>query len=115
MQFSQAHGVLKVVYEGIMSQLEGCRSLPEAQALSCTKRQNLPVVPGIRLSNILRGMLRIAGISALCMGSAPNLELLLVGRLLYGVGIGFAMHAAPSYIAEAAPARIRGVLIRQAL
>ncbi len=31
---------------------------------------------------------------------------------MYGLGIGFAMHAAPAYLAEAAPARVRGLLIR---
>lgn len=46
------------------------------------------------------------------MSAAPNLELLLLGRCLYGLGIGFAMHAAPAYIAEAAPAKVRGLLIR---
>jgi MFS family permease len=49
------------------------------------------------------------------MGSAPTLELLLLGRVLYGLGIGFAMHAAPAFIAEAAPAKVRGLLIRHAL
>jgi len=34
-----------------------------------------------------------------------------VGRMIYGVGIGFAMHAAPVYIAEFAPPDIRGLLI----
>ena len=34
------------------------------------------------------------------------------GRAMYGLGIGFAMHAAPAYLAEAAPARVRGLLIR---
>lgn len=33
------------------------------------------------------------------------------GRILYGLGIGFAMHAAPAYIAETAPAKLRGLLI----
>ena len=46
------------------------------------------------------------------MGAAPGLDVLIFGRALYGLGIGFAMHAAPSYIAEAAPARVRGTLIR---
>ena len=46
------------------------------------------------------------------MSFAPNLELLLLGRGLYGLGIGFAMHAAPAFIAEAAPAKVRGLLIR---
>ena len=66
------------------------------------------------LYNRLRDMHCLTGVSALSMGCAPNLELLLLGRLGYGVGVGFAMHAAPSYIAEAAPAHIRGVLIRRA-
>lgn len=48
------------------------------------------------------------------MAAAPNLEVLLIGRTLYGLGIGFTMHAAPAYIAEAAPAKVRGLLIRQA-
>lgn len=34
-----------------------------------------------------------------------------IGRTLYGLGIGFAMHAAPAYIAETAPSRLRGFLI----
>ena len=37
---------------------------------------------------------------------APSLPSLLVGRVMYGVGIGFAMHAAPAYIAETCPARV---------
>lgn len=42
---------------------------------------------------------------------APGLGVLLVGRLLYGLGIGLAMHAAPLYIAETCPSQIRGTLI----
>ena len=53
-----------------------------------------------------------AGGSSVVMGAAPGLEILVLGRALYGLGIGFAMHAAPAYIAEAAPARVRGTLIR---
>ena len=43
---------------------------------------------------------------------APNYPALLTGRVIYGLGIGFAMHAAPAYIAETAPASVRGLLIR---
>ena len=46
------------------------------------------------------------------MGGATGLSILVLGRALYGLGIGFAMHAAPAYIAEAAPAKVRGLLIR---
>lgn len=34
-----------------------------------------------------------------------------VGLTLYGIGIGFAMHAAPVYIAEISPADVRGTLV----
>eukprot|EP00238_Polyblepharides_amylifera_P009327 CAMPEP_0196594268 /NCGR_PEP_ID=MMETSP1081-20130531/77815_1 /TAXON_ID=36882 /ORGANISM="Pyramimonas amylifera, Strain CCMP720" /LENGTH=489 /DNA_ID=CAMNT_0041918479 /DNA_START=387 /DNA_END=1856 /DNA_ORIENTATION=+ len=51
------------------------------------------------------------GSGALLMGAAPSLELLVLGRLVYGAGIGFAMHGAPIYIAETAPASLRGTLI----
>ncbi|XP_062171489.1 D-xylose-proton symporter-like 3, chloroplastic [Alnus glutinosa] len=42
---------------------------------------------------------------------APGLGVLLVGRLLYGLGIGLAMHGAPLYIAETGPSQIRGTLV----
>jgi len=34
-----------------------------------------------------------------------------VARVLYGFGVGFAMHGAPSYIAETAPTSLRGSLV----
>lgn len=37
--------------------------------------------------------------------------LLLLGRVLYGLGIGTAMHVAPLYIAETSPDKLRGRLI----
>ncbi|XP_062171488.1 D-xylose-proton symporter-like 3, chloroplastic isoform X2 [Alnus glutinosa] len=42
---------------------------------------------------------------------APGLGVLLAGRLLYGLGIGLAMHGAPLYIAETCPSQIRGTLV----
>ncbi|KAJ8439853.1 hypothetical protein Cgig2_003919 [Carnegiea gigantea] len=42
---------------------------------------------------------------------APSLEVLLLGRFLYGLGIGWAMHGAPLYIAETCPSQIRGTLV----
>lgn len=41
------------------------------------------------------------GAAALLMAWAPELPYLLGARVLYGLGIGFAMHAAPAYIAGA--------------
>ncbi|KAE8039113.1 hypothetical protein FH972_011555 [Carpinus fangiana] len=42
---------------------------------------------------------------------APGLSVLLIGRLIYGLGIGLAMHGAPLYIAETFPSQIRGTLV----
>ena len=57
--------------------------------------------------------LLLAGLGTLGEAAAPNLELLILGRVIFGLGIGFAMHAAPAYIAETAPASKRGLLIRR--
>ena len=46
------------------------------------------------------------------MYTSPDLNTLLAGRGMYGIAIGFAMHAAPAFIAETAPASVRGLLIR---
>lgn len=45
------------------------------------------------------------------MGVAGSLNPLLLGRIMYGLGMGFAMHAAPAYIAETSPPSVRGLLI----
>ncbi|XP_055812839.1 D-xylose-proton symporter-like 3, chloroplastic isoform X2 [Solanum dulcamara] len=62
-----------------------------------------------------RRELIIAAILYLSGGSltayAPGLGALLLGRLVYGLGIGLAMHGAPLYIAETCPSQIRGTLI----
>lgn len=42
---------------------------------------------------------------------APNLPVVVAGRLIFGLGIGLSMHAAPMYIAETSPSGIRGTLI----
>jgi hypothetical protein len=39
------------------------------------------------------------GIASIIVALGPNLPTVMAGRLLYGIGIGFAMHAAPAYIA----------------
>lgn len=40
-----------------------------------------------------------------------GIAVLLVGRIVYGYGCGFAMHGAPAYIGEMAPSAIRGLLV----
>ncbi|MGD9528392.1 sugar porter family MFS transporter [Pseudonocardia sp.] len=49
-------------------------------------------------------------VSAVVTGIAPNLEVLIAGRVIGGVGVGIASVIAPAYIAETSPARIRGRL-----
>eukprot|EP01023_Acetabularia_acetabulum_P013149 TRINITY_DN16287_c0_g1_i2.p1 TRINITY_DN16287_c0_g1~~TRINITY_DN16287_c0_g1_i2.p1 ORF type:complete len:556 (-),score=93.06 TRINITY_DN16287_c0_g1_i2:290-1795(-) len=51
------------------------------------------------------------GVAALAVINSSSFQILIVGRFLYGLGIGFAMHAAPAYVAETAPASVRGLLI----
>ncbi|KAA0067765.1 D-xylose-proton symporter-like 3 [Cucumis melo var. makuwa] len=50
-------------------------------------------------------------IGSLTTAYSPDLGVLLAGRLLYGLGIGLAMHGAPLYIAETCPSKIRGTLV----
>ncbi|KAF3334597.1 D-xylose-proton symporter-like 3 [Carex littledalei] len=64
---------------------------------------------GRRVELITAALLYFAG--ALITGYAPDLVILIIGRLIYGTGIGMAMHGAPLYIAETSPSQIRGTLI----
>lgn len=50
-------------------------------------------------------------LGALLTALAANFPIMVIGRFIFGIGIGLAMHAAPMYIAETAPAQIRGTLI----
>ncbi|CAI9106843.1 OLC1v1006076C1 [Oldenlandia corymbosa var. corymbosa] len=51
------------------------------------------------------------GLGGALTAYAPGLMVLLFARLVYGLGIGLAMHGAPLYIAETCPSQIRGTLI----
>jgi len=51
------------------------------------------------------------GAGALGVAFSPTLSTVLAGRLIFGLGIGFAMHAAPAYIAETSPPQVRGLFI----
>eukprot|EP00271_Cylindrocystis_brebissonii_P018204 TRINITY_DN5052_c0_g2_i2.p1 TRINITY_DN5052_c0_g2~~TRINITY_DN5052_c0_g2_i2.p1 ORF type:complete len:393 (-),score=80.94 TRINITY_DN5052_c0_g2_i2:420-1598(-) len=45
------------------------------------------------------------------MTVAPSVVILVLGHVLFGVGVGLAMHGASVYIAEVAPCKIRGILV----
>eukprot|EP00929_Paragymnodinium_shiwhaense_P019069 TRINITY_DN1311_c0_g1_i1.p1 TRINITY_DN1311_c0_g1~~TRINITY_DN1311_c0_g1_i1.p1 ORF type:complete len:508 (-),score=107.91 TRINITY_DN1311_c0_g1_i1:473-1996(-) len=50
-------------------------------------------------------------LGAVIAAASPVLWGIYIGFTVYGLGIGFAMHAAPVYIAEISPASIRGMLV----
>ncbi|CAM6113739.1 unnamed protein product [Calypogeia fissa] len=50
-------------------------------------------------------------VGALILGVAPNFSVLMVGRFLAGIGVGFALMVAPVYTAEVSPASSRGSLV----
>jgi sugar porter (SP) family MFS transporter len=69
---------------------------------------------GRRKELMLGGLLYFVGagmVSQAPGGSDAGLLVVQLGRLLYGFGIGFSMHAAPAYIAETSPPSVRGLLI----
>ncbi|XP_010483824.1 PREDICTED: sugar transport protein 3 [Camelina sativa] len=63
---------------------------------------------GRKPSIFLGGLAFLAG-SALG-GSAQNVAMLIIARLLLGVGVGFANQSVPLYLSEMAPAKYRGAI-----
>jgi MFS family permease len=51
------------------------------------------------------------GLSSVGAALAPDLQMFVVARLLGGLGVGMASIVSPLYIAEVAPANIRGLLV----
>ncbi|CAD5983767.1 Putative metabolite transport protein YwtG [Planktothrix tepida] len=64
---------------------------------------------GRRHMIILAGI--IFGLGALLTAFTPNLTILVIGRVIVGVGIGIASFISPMYISEVAPKSIRGTLV----
>ncbi|KAK5833214.1 hypothetical protein PVK06_017032 [Gossypium arboreum] len=64
---------------------------------------------GRKRSNLLTDVLFSVG--ALVMAFAPAPVMIILGRILVGLGVGMTSMTAPLYIFEASPARIRGTLV----
>ncbi|KAL2922996.1 Sugar transport protein 10 [Bienertia sinuspersici] len=47
---------------------------------------------------------------SLLNGFAQNIEMLIIGRVFLGIGVGFCNQAVPMYLSEMAPANLRGAL-----
>lgn len=63
---------------------------------------------GRKISMLCGGVVFLVG--AILNGAAMNVEMLIIGRLLLGVGIGYANQSVPVYLSEMAPAKLRGSL-----
>ncbi len=64
---------------------------------------------GRRLTLLVAGLIFLAG--ALISAFTPDENVLLAGRFVVGIGIGFSSVVAPLYISEVAPADVRGALV----
>ncbi|XP_047051318.1 sugar transport protein MST6-like [Lolium rigidum] len=65
-------------------------------------------VAGRKWSMFVGGVTFLAGCAL--SGAAQNVAMLILGRVLLGVGVGFANQSVPVYLSEMAPARMRGML-----
>uniref|UniRef100_A0A0D9VQR8 Major facilitator superfamily (MFS) profile domain-containing protein n=1 Tax=Leersia perrieri TaxID=77586 RepID=A0A0D9VQR8_9ORYZ len=63
---------------------------------------------GRRYTMVLAAVIFFAG--ALIMGLAPSYSIVMLGRFVAGVGVGYALMIAPVYTAEVAPTSARGLL-----
>ncbi|KAI4311923.1 hypothetical protein MLD38_036787 [Melastoma candidum] len=64
---------------------------------------------GRKISILLADIVFFVG--AIVMAAAPAPWVIIVGRILVGLGVGMASMTSPLYISEASPARIRGALV----
>ena len=53
----------------------------------------------------------IFAIGAVVMAFAPDLAVLVIGRVIAGLGVGLASMTVPVYIAECAPEELRGAMV----
>ncbi|KAK7282813.1 hypothetical protein RIF29_11883 [Crotalaria pallida] len=81
-------------------------SLYLAGLLSSLAASRVTAAFGRKNTILLGGVLFLVG--AGINGGAENIAMLIVGRILLGLGVGFTNQAAPLYLSEIAPAKWRG-------
>ena len=64
---------------------------------------------GRKYSLMIGAVLFVVG--SLCSAFAPDVEILIVSRVLLGLAVGIASYTAPIYLSEIAPEKIRGSMI----
>jgi len=64
---------------------------------------------GRKKSLMIGSVLFVVG--SLCSAAAPNVEILILSRVLLGLAVGIASYTAPLYLSEIAPEKIRGSMI----
>src|SRR5476649_898177 len=64
---------------------------------------------GRKYSLLIGALLFVIG--SLCSAFAPNVEFLVVARVILGLAVGVASYTAPLYLSEIAPEKIRGSMI----
>ena len=60
---------------------------------------------------VIMGACVVFAVGAAVMGLAPTLVVLVIGRLIAGLGVGIASMTVPVYIAECAPEELRGAMV----
>ncbi|WOL17476.1 sugar carrier protein C-like [Canna indica] len=83
-------------------------SLYLAALISCFFASTVTRVLGRKWSMFSGGLTFLVGASINC--AAKDIAMLIIGRILLGFGVGFAIQSVPLYLSEMAPAKLRGML-----
>ncbi|KAI3955311.1 hypothetical protein MKW92_004181 [Papaver armeniacum] len=83
-------------------------SLYLASLIACFFASYVTRIYGRKPSIIIGGAAFVIG--SAFGGAAVNIEMLILGRILLGIGVGFASQSAPLYLSEMAPAKYRGAI-----
>jgi SP family myo-inositol transporter-like MFS transporter 13 len=75
----------------------------------CHRRVSIADRFGRKPTLIIADVIFVLG--AILMAIAPEVVMLIIGRLVVGVGVGFAAMVVPIYLAETSPMEYRGAIV----